>query len=92
MISTRFRTTTRTVTVGLALGVLATSTLIASGGNAAIQDPMYRQVAPPNVMYPVTGGRSVKDRKNFSSHHRGTDIKTACSRPAFAAHPASRRC
>ena len=87
MFTTRFRTATRTVTVGLALGVLASSTLMASGGNAAGQDPKYRKVAPPNVMFPVPGGKSVKDLKSFSSRNRGTDIQTACSRPVLAAHP-----
>ena len=55
MFTNRFRTTTRAVTVALALGVLASSTLLASGGSAASQDPMYRKVAPPNVMFPVIG-------------------------------------
>ena len=87
MTTTRFRTMTRTVTLALALGVLASSTLLASGGNAAGQDPMYRQVTPPNVMFPVIGARSVKDLKNFSARHRGTDIRTPCSRGVFATHP-----
>jgi endonuclease/exonuclease/phosphatase family metal-dependent hydrolase len=87
MFTTRFRTATRTVTVVSALGVLASSTLLASGVNAAGQDPMYRKVAPPNVMFPVTGAKSVKDMKNFSSRHRGTDIRTPCSRPVYATHP-----
>ena len=87
MFTNRFKTTVRAVTVALALGVLASSTLIASGGSAAIQDPMYRQVAPPNVFYPVTGTSEVKDRKNFSSRHRGTDIKAPCGVTAFATHP-----
>lgn len=87
MFTTRFRTATRTVTVALSLGVLASSTLLASGGNAAGQDPKYRKVAPPNVMFPVPGGKSVKDLKNFSSKNRGTDITTACSRPVYAVHP-----
>src|SRR4051794_15153235 len=82
---------TRTVTVALALGVLASSTLLASGGHAAGQDPMYRQVAPPNVFYPVKGTREVNDRKNFSSRHRGTDIKTPCGVTAFATHPGTAR-
>jgi endonuclease/exonuclease/phosphatase family metal-dependent hydrolase len=87
MFTTRFRTATRTVTVALALGVLASSTLLATPANAAVRDPMYRQVAPPNVMFPVTGASSVKDMKNFSSRHRGTDIRTPCSRPVHAVHP-----
>jgi len=87
MSTTRFRTMTRTVTVGLALGVLASSTLLASGGNAAGQDPKYRKVAPPNVMFPVLGDKSIKDLKNFSARHRGTDITTPCSRGVYATHP-----
>jgi murein DD-endopeptidase MepM/ murein hydrolase activator NlpD len=78
---------TRTVTVALALGVLASSTLLASGGNAAGQDPMYRKVEPPNVKFPILGARSVKDLKNFSSSHRGTDIRTPCKRGVYATHP-----
>jgi endonuclease/exonuclease/phosphatase family metal-dependent hydrolase len=89
--TTRFRTMTRTVAVALALGVLASSTLLASGGNAAGQDPMYRQVAPPNVFYPVKGTSEVRDRKTFSSRHRGTDIKTPCGVTAFATHPGTAR-
>jgi endonuclease/exonuclease/phosphatase family metal-dependent hydrolase len=87
MFTNRFRTTTRAVTVALALGVLASSTLMASGGNAASQDPMYRKVAPPNVMFPIIGARSVKDLKNFSSRQRGTEIRTPCSRGVYAVHP-----
>jgi endonuclease/exonuclease/phosphatase family metal-dependent hydrolase len=91
MFTNRIKTTVRAVTVPLALGVLASSTLVASAGSAAVQDPMYRQVAPPNVFYPVTGSTEVKDRKNFSSRHRGTDIKTPCGVTAFASHPGTAR-
>jgi len=87
MTTNRFRTMTRTVTVGLALGVLASSTLLASGGNAAGQDPMYRKVEPPNVKFPIIGDRSIKDLKNFSSRQRGTEIRTPCSRGVYASHP-----
>ncbi len=87
MFTNRFKTTTRAVTVALGLGVLASSTLMASGGNAAGQDPKYRKVAPPNVNFPVKGDRSVKDLKNFSSSHRGTDIRMPCNRGVYAAHP-----
>ena len=91
MFTNRFKTTARALTVALALGVLASSTLIASGGSAAVQDPMYRQVAPPNVFYPVKGTSAVKDRKTFSSRHRGTDIKAPCGVTAFATHPGTAR-
>ena len=88
MTTNRFRTMTRTVTVALALGVLASSTLLASGGNAAVQDPMYRKVAPPNVMSTRSSAtESVKDLKNFSSRQRGTDIRTPCAGGVYATHP-----
>jgi endonuclease/exonuclease/phosphatase family metal-dependent hydrolase len=87
MFTNGFKPTTRAATVALTVGVLASSTLIASGSSAAVQDPMYRQVAPPNVFYPVKGTSEVKDRKNFSSRHRGTDIKAPCGVTAFATHP-----
>jgi endonuclease/exonuclease/phosphatase family metal-dependent hydrolase len=87
MFTNRFRTTTRAVSVALALGVLASSTLMASGGSAAGQDPMYRKVSPPNVSFPIKGDRTVKDLKNFSSSHRGTDIRTPCNRGVYATHP-----
>ena len=91
MFTNRFKSTTRVVTVALTVGVLASSTLIASGSSAAVQDPMYRQATPPNVFYPVKGTSEVKDRKNFSSRHRGTDIKTPCGVTAFATHPGTAR-
>ena len=87
MLTNRFKTTTRAVTVALALGVLASTTLMASGGNAAGQDPKYRKVAPPNVNYPIRGDKTVKDLKNFSNSHRGTDIRTPCNRGVYAVHP-----
>jgi hypothetical protein len=87
MFTIRFKTTIRAVTAALALGVLASSTLMATGGNAAGQDPKYRKVAPPNVMFPIKGDKTVKDLKNFSSSHRGTDIRTPCNRGVYATHP-----
>jgi len=87
MFKNRLRTTTRAVTVALALGVLASSTLLASGSSAATQNPMYRKVSPPNVMFPIIGASSVKDLKNYSSRQRGTEIRTPCSRGVYAVHP-----
>ena len=87
MFTNRLRTTTRAVTVALALGVLASSTLLASGSSAATQNPMYRKVSPPNVMFPIIGASSVKDLKNYSSRQRGTEIRTPCSRGVYAVHP-----
>ena len=87
MFTIRFKSTIRAVTAALALGVLASSTLMASGGSAAGQDPKYRKVAPPNVMFPIKGDKSVQDLKSFSNRHRATDIRTPCHRGVYATHP-----
>jgi endonuclease/exonuclease/phosphatase family metal-dependent hydrolase len=82
-----FRKTTRAVALTAAVAVLAAPALVTSGSSAASSDPKYRRVSAPNVFYPVRGSKSVKDLKNFSRYHRGTDIKAPCHTPVYATHP-----
>jgi murein DD-endopeptidase MepM/ murein hydrolase activator NlpD len=81
------QTIVRGLTGLLAIGVLASPTLVAQAGHAATQDPKNRKVAAPNVFYPVAGTRSVKDRKTYTSRHRGTDIASPCNATVRAATP-----
>jgi endonuclease/exonuclease/phosphatase family metal-dependent hydrolase len=91
MTTPRLKTAARALATLLALAVLVSPALAAPGSTAATQDPKFRKVTPPNVFYPVTGSRAVKDRKNFSRSHRGTDINTRCGATAFATHPGTAR-
>ncbi|HET7349380.1 MAG TPA: peptidoglycan DD-metalloendopeptidase family protein [Marmoricola sp.] len=84
---TKSKVLIRAVTATLALGLLASPAMVTSGSSAATQDPKWRKVSAPNVFYPVTGTRNVKDLRNFSARHRGTDIRTACGAYAYASHP-----
>jgi endonuclease/exonuclease/phosphatase family metal-dependent hydrolase len=77
----------RTVVAVLALGLLLTPALLSSASSAATSDPKYRTVSAPNVFYPVTGSRAVKDLKNYTSRHLGTDIKAPCGVNVYATHP-----
>jgi hypothetical protein len=83
----RWTTVTRALVGALALGVTFAPTLLTGAGHAATTDPKYRKVSPPNVFYPVTGTRKVTDLKNFSTRHRGTDIKAPCWSAVYATHP-----
>ncbi len=87
MKTNRARTITRGLAATVALGVLASPALMASGGQAATSDPKYRKVSAPNVIFPVKASKAVKDLKNFSRSHRGTDIKAPCHTPVYATHP-----
>lgn len=87
MRTNRFKKTTRLVGAVVALGVLASPALVASGTSAAVQDPKYRKVSAPNVFYPVQGSRAVRDLKKFTRKHRGTVIAAPCSSPVYATHP-----
>ena len=81
------KTATRALVALLALGVVLTPTLVAGSGDAATTDPKFRQVSPPNVFYPVTGTRSVRDLKTYNTRHRATDIKAPCGVNVYATHP-----
>lgn len=72
----------------LAIGVVFAPTLVAGTGNAArTQDPKFRKVSAPNVFYPVTGTKAVKDLRTWSKKRRGTDIRASCGATVWASHP-----
>jgi endonuclease/exonuclease/phosphatase family metal-dependent hydrolase len=74
--------------VGLvSIAVVAAPLLVAGAGTAGSSDPKLRKVTPPNVFFPLTGTKSVKDLKNYSARHRGTDIKAPCNATVWASHP-----
>ncbi len=88
MTATRPKTLARAVVGLLSLGVLMTPLLVPTAGVARYQDPKYRKVTAPNVMYPVHGTRAVKDRNTYNRRtHRGTDIVAGCNAPVYATHP-----
>jgi hypothetical protein len=81
------RTALRSV-AGLVTVALVSAPLVISGpGSAATSDPKFRKTSAPNVHFPVKGSKYVKDLKNFSSRHRGTDIVAPCYTPVYATHP-----
>lgn len=49
--------------------------------------PNLRTVSAPNTYFPVVGGRTVSDQKNYSSQHLGTDLVAPCDSPVVAANP-----
>lgn len=87
MRTNRFKKTIRVVGAVVALGVMATPALVASSTSAATQDPKYRKVSAPNVFYPVTGSKSVKDLKKYTAKNRATVIKAPCHAAVYATHP-----
>jgi endonuclease/exonuclease/phosphatase family metal-dependent hydrolase len=87
MTTPRLKTAARALATVLALTVLVSPALTTTGSVAATQDPKFRKVTPPNVFYPVTGSRAVKDLKTYSRKHRGTDIQAPCGAKVFATHP-----
>jgi endonuclease/exonuclease/phosphatase family metal-dependent hydrolase len=91
MTAPRPKTFVRALVGLLALGVLATPTLVSVSAGARVQGPQFRKVSAPNVFYPVTGTKAVKDLKTSSKRHPGTDIKAACKTVVYATHPGTAR-
>ncbi len=85
--SSRLKYATRGLVAVMAFGVAVAPALAAGPADAGTTDPKYRKVSAPNVFYPVTGSRRVKDLKNYSSRHRGTDIVAPCGVNVYATHP-----
>lgn len=71
----------------LALGLLATPTLVAGAGNAATSDPMWRKVSAPNVFFPLGASKAVKDLHTYKGRRPGTDIEAPCNATVRASHP-----
>ncbi|MCW2848792.1 MAG: hypothetical protein JWR90_2766 [Marmoricola sp.] len=88
MTAQRPKTLIRALVALLSLVVVATPLLGAgSAGAAKVVDPKFRKVSAPNVFYPVTGGKRIKDLKTYSKKHPATDIRTGCGAVAWASHP-----
>jgi endonuclease/exonuclease/phosphatase family metal-dependent hydrolase len=85
----RPKTVVRALVGLLSLGVMLTPAVVAGSAHGGTQDPKMRKVTPPNVFYPVTGNKSVKDQRTYSKHHQATDIKARCGATVFASHPGS---
>lgn len=75
----------------LALAVALTPALVGGAAEAKKRTkssaPQFRQVDPPNTMYPVIGTKRVKDLATYSKRHRGTDIRTSCGATVRASTP-----
>ena len=92
MTAPRPKTLTRALVGLLSLGLVAAPVLVTEAGYAAKKknrsnDPKFRKVSPPNVFYPVTGTKAVKDQRTYSKRRLGTDIKAACNATVYASHP-----
>ena len=87
MTATRPKTLIRAVVGLLSLGVLLTPVLVTSAGSAKTSDPKTRKVSAPNVFYPVTGTKRVKDQRTSTPRHYGTDITAPCGVGVYASHP-----
>jgi endonuclease/exonuclease/phosphatase family metal-dependent hydrolase len=87
MTSKIFRSVMRGLVGVLALAIVLVPTFTASSSQAGTSDPKYRKVTAPNVFYPVSGSRAVKDLRSFKPRHQFTDIKAACGAGVKATHP-----
>jgi endonuclease/exonuclease/phosphatase family metal-dependent hydrolase len=87
MTAHRPKTLVRALVGLLSVGVVLAPVLVASTTSAKTTDPKFRKVSAPNVFYPVTGGKKVKDLQTYSKKHTATDIVTACGAAAWASHP-----
>lgn len=85
------RTAVRALVGLLAIGLVFAPTLMAGAegakGAKGTQDPKLRKVSPPNVSYPLTGTRSVKDLRTYGTKRGGTDIRANCGATVWASHP-----
>jgi hypothetical protein len=87
MTAHRPKTLVRALVGLLSVGGVLAPVLVATTTSAQTTDPKFRKVSAPNVFYPVTGGRRVKDLQTYSKKHTATDIVTACGAAAWASHP-----
>jgi hypothetical protein len=89
MTAHRPKTCVRALVGLLSLAVVLTPVLVSGTSTAAkVQNPKFRKVSAPNVFYPVTGTKAVKDLRSFGKKKRkGTDIKAPCGTTVWASHP-----
>jgi endonuclease/exonuclease/phosphatase family metal-dependent hydrolase len=75
----------------LSIAVVLSPVLMAEAGNAKkrpkSQNVKFRKVSAPNVFFPITGTKAVKDKKTFRNNHPGTDIQAPCGATIWASHP-----
>ena len=71
----------------LSLGVALAPVLLAGTSSARTVDPKLRKVTAPNVFYPLTGTRSVRDLRTYRKGNLATDIRANCNATVWASHP-----
>lgn len=94
MTTHRPKTLVRALAAILTLGVMLAPTMVTEASaakksakkSAKPNDPKFRKVSPPNVFYPLTGTKAVKDQRSFSKRNPATDIKAPCGATVRASH------
>jgi hypothetical protein len=87
MSAQRPKTVVRALAGLLAFGVVLAPALTTGAEGARTQDPKFRKVSAPNVFYPLTGTRTVKDLRTYGKKRHGTDIRANCGATVWASHP-----
>ncbi len=87
MSTQRPQTVVRALVGLLAIGAVFAPSLMAGAEGAKTRDPKLRKVSAPNVFFPLTGTKSVKDLRTYGKKRGGTDIRARCGATVWASHP-----